>query len=137
MIPVPAIVDAGLFETVQAQLDENRKRKRDGRRRPGWLLQGLVVCRQCGYAFYGKMARGLVGGGRPSDYGYYRCTGTDAHRFGGQAVCGNRSVRSDKLEQAVWQQVEMVLDGVMTGASLAVAMIGQPSRSCRAFGGRD
>ncbi|MBV8914803.1 MAG: recombinase family protein [Acetobacteraceae bacterium] len=109
-IPVPAIVDAGLFETVQAQLDENRRRKRDGRRRPGWLLQGLVVCRQCGYAFYGKMARGLVGGRRPADYGYYRCTGTDAHRFGGQAVCGNRSVRSDKLEQAVWQRVERVLD---------------------------
>ena len=56
------------------------------------------------------MARGLVGGRRPADYGYYRCTGTDAHRFGGQAVCGNRSVRSDKLEQAVWQRVERVLD---------------------------
>ncbi len=66
-IPVPAIVDAGVFEAVQAQLDENRRRKRDGRRRPGWLLQGLVVCRQCGYAFYGKMARGVVGGGsRPT-----------------------------------------------------------------------
>jgi hypothetical protein len=109
-IPVPAIVDAGLFETVQAQLDENRRRKRDGRRRLGWLLQGLVVCRQCGYAFYGKMARGTVGGRQPADYGYYRCTGTDAYRFGGQALCGNRSVRSDKLEQAVWQEVERVLD---------------------------
>lgn len=47
-IPVPAIVDPDMFKTVQEQLDENRKRKRDGRRRPGWLLQGLVVCRQCG-----------------------------------------------------------------------------------------
>jgi site-specific DNA recombinase len=109
-IPVPAIVDIGLFETVQMQLDENRRRKRDGRRRLGWLLQGLVVCRQCGYAFYGKMARGMVGGRLPADYGYYRCTGTDAHKFGGQALCRNRSVRSDKLEQAVWRQVEMVLD---------------------------
>ena len=108
-ITVPAIVEGGLFETVQAQLDENRRRKRDGRRRPGWLLQGLVVCRQCEYAFYGKMARGTVGGHQPADYGYYRCTGTDAHKFGGQALCTNRSVRSDKLEQAVWQQVEMVL----------------------------
>ena len=109
-IPVPAIVDAAMFETVQGQLDENRKRKRDGRRRPGWLLQGLVVCTQCGYAFYGKMARGTVGGHQPADYGYYRCIGTDAHKFGGQALCRNRSLRSDKLEQAVWRQVEMVLD---------------------------
>jgi site-specific DNA recombinase len=109
-IPVPAIVDPGVFEAVQAQLDENRRRKREGRRRPGWLLQGLVVCRQCGYAFYGKMARGVVGGRQPADYGYYRCTGTDGHKFGGQAPCSNRSVRSDKLEQAVWRQVEAVLD---------------------------
>jgi site-specific DNA recombinase len=109
-IPVPAIVDPDIFETVQSQLDENRKRKRDGRRRPGWLLQGLVVCRQCGYAFYGKMARSVVGGRQPADYGYYRCTGTDAHKFGGQALCRNRSVRSDKLEAAVWHQVETVLE---------------------------
>ena len=109
-IPVPAIVDAAMFETVQGQLDENRRRKRDGRRRPGWLLQGLMVCKQCGYAFYGKMARGTVGGHQPADYGYYRCIGTDAHKFGGQALCRNRSLRSDKLEQAVWRQVELVLD---------------------------
>ena len=109
-IPVPAIVEAGVFEAAQLQLDENRRRKREGRRRPGWLLQGLVVCRLCGYAFYGKMARGTVGDRQPADYGYYRCTGTDAHRYGGEAPCTNRSVRSDKLEQAVWQQVQAVLD---------------------------
>jgi site-specific DNA recombinase len=109
-IPVPAIVDAGLFEAVQSQLEENRRRKRDGRRRPGWLLQGLVVCRQCGYAFYGKMARGRVGDRRLADYGYYRCTGSDGHKFGGTALCSNPSLRSDKLEQAVWREVEMVLD---------------------------
>jgi site-specific DNA recombinase len=108
-IPVPALIDEALFEAAQVQLDENRKRKREGRRRPGWLLQGLVVCRRCGYAFYGKMARGPRGGQRPADYGYYRCTGTDAHRFGGQATCDNRSVRSDKLEQAVWAEVQAVL----------------------------
>ncbi|HJS88273.1 MAG TPA: recombinase family protein [Acetobacteraceae bacterium] len=108
-IPVPALVDAHLFEAVQAQLEENRRRKREGRRRPGWLLQGLVVCRRCGYAFYGKMARGTVGGRQPADYGYYRCPGTDAHKFGGQAACANPSVCSDKLEQAVWQQVKAAL----------------------------
>ena len=109
-IPVPALVDPAVFEAAQAQLDENRRRRRELRRRPGWLLQGLVVCRRCGYAFYGKMARGRVGNQQPADYGYYRCTGTDAHRFAGQAVCDNRSVRSDRLEQAVWDEIRAVLE---------------------------
>jgi len=109
-LPVPATVDPELIEAAGAQLEENRRRKRNSRRRPGWLLQGLVVCRCCGYAFYGKMARGTVGGQQPADYGYYRCIGTDAHKFGGQAPCDNRSVRSDKLEAAVWREVLAVLD---------------------------
>ena len=67
-VPVPALVEPALFEAAQAQLEENRRHKREGRRRPGWLLQGLVVCRRCGYAFYGKMARGpgRAAAGRPS-----------------------------------------------------------------------
>lgn len=109
-IPVPALVDPAIFEAAQAQLYENRRRRRELRRRPGWLLQGLVVCQRCGYAFYGKMARGCVGGRQPADYGYYRCTGTDAHRFAGQAVCDNRSVRSDRLEQAVWDEIRTLLE---------------------------
>jgi site-specific DNA recombinase len=109
-IPVPAVVDPAVFEAAQAQLDENRRRRRERRRRPGWLLQGLVVCRRCGYAFYGKMARGMVGGRQPADYGYYRCPGTDAHRFAGQAVCDNKSVRSDRLERAVWDEIRVVLE---------------------------
>jgi site-specific DNA recombinase len=109
-IPVPALVDPAVFEAVQAQLDENRRHKRDGRRRPGWLLQGLVMCRRCGYGFYGKMARGRVGGRKVAEYGYYRCLGTDAHRFGGTAVCDNRSVRSDRLEAAVWDEVRALLE---------------------------
>lgn len=109
-IPMPALVDPAVFEAAQTQLDENRRWRRERRRRPGWLLQGLVVCRQCGYAFYGKMARGTVGGRQPADYGYYRCPGTDAHRFAGQAVCHNRSVRSDRLERAVWNEIRAVLE---------------------------
>jgi site-specific DNA recombinase len=108
-VPVPALIEPALFEAAQLQIEENRRRKREGRRRPGWLLQGLVVCRRCGYAFYGKMARGRVGGGRTAGYGYYRCLGTDGHRFGGVAPCDNRSVRSDCLELAVWNEIRALL----------------------------
>ena len=55
-VPVPALVDPAVFEAAQAQLGENRRRKRDRRHGPRWLLQGLTVCRRCGYAYYGKAA---------------------------------------------------------------------------------
>ena len=99
-IPVPALVDPAIFEAAQAQLDENRRRRRELRRRPGWLLQGLVVCQRCGYAFYGKMARGRVGGRLPADYGYYRCTGTDAHRFGKRRRGGKAGQRQRENHRA-------------------------------------
>jgi site-specific DNA recombinase len=47
-VPVPALVDPAVFEAAQAQLIENRQRKRDQWRGPRWLLQGLTVCRRCG-----------------------------------------------------------------------------------------
>ncbi len=53
-IPVPAIVSADLFDAVQEQLQENRRRARATKRGARHLLQGLLVCQQCGYAYYGK-----------------------------------------------------------------------------------
>jgi site-specific DNA recombinase len=52
-IPVPALVEAALFEAVQAQLDENRRRARIPEKGSRYLLQGLLVCSQCGYAYCG------------------------------------------------------------------------------------
>ena len=43
-------------------------------------------------------------------YAYYRCVGTDAYRFGGQRVCQNKQVRTDKLDEAVWQDVASCYD---------------------------
>ena len=51
-VPVPAMVDPAVFEAAQMQLQENRQRKRESRAGPRWLLQGLTVCRRCGYAYY-------------------------------------------------------------------------------------
>src|SRR3954469_15498876 len=111
-VPVPAIVDPAVAEAARAQLAENRQRKREQTRGPGWLLQGLVVCRRCGYAYYGKATPGLAERHRPGAFGYgaYRCIGSDGHRFDGKAVCANRPVRSDRLERAVWAEIEAVLN---------------------------
>jgi site-specific DNA recombinase len=47
--------------------------------------------------------------GKLRAYAYYRCCGSDAHRFGGQRVCSNAQVRTDRLDQAVWCEVEQLL----------------------------
>ena len=106
-IPVPPIVGSDLFESVQEQLAENRKHARSRRRGAAYLLQGLLVCPMCGYALYGKGARGGRSKKRPEGvrYAYYRCIGSDAYRFGGQRLCKNRQVRTDLLEDAVWTDV--------------------------------
>jgi site-specific DNA recombinase len=92
IIPVPAIVSEELFGEVQKRLTENSRRHRGTPSGQRFLLQGLTECACCRYS--------CSGGGR-----YYRCTGTDAYRFGGQAVCSNRMVRSEVLDAAVWQDV--------------------------------
>jgi len=104
-IPVPAIVEPALFESVQEQLKENRQRQRQRRRGARYLLQGLLVCNACGYAYYGKPVSLAAGKGKKRSYAYYRCIGSDAYRFGGQRLCWNKQVRTDLLEEAVWQDV--------------------------------
>ena len=108
-VPVPALVDGGLFEAVREQLEENRRRNRQGARGQRYLLQGLLVCRRCGYAYYGKAISLRAAKGKPRAYAYYRCCGSDAHRFGGQRVCSNAQVRTDRLDAAVWHEVERLL----------------------------
>ena len=104
-IPVPAIVSEELFDTVQEQLVENKKRNRKTSRGARYLLQGLLVCKKCGYAYYGKPVSLSAGKGKKRSYAYYRCTGSDAYRFGGQRLCYNKQVRTDLLEESVWQDI--------------------------------
>lgn len=109
-IPVPALVSVALFDAVQGQLDDNRRRARTGQRGAKYLLQGLLVCRRCGYAFYGKPLSPSARKNRPRAYAYYRCIGNDAYRFSGQRLCDNPQLRTDRLEQAVWAEVCRLLE---------------------------
>jgi site-specific DNA recombinase len=110
LVPVPAIIGAELYDLVQEQLAENRQRARQGRRGVRYLLQGLLVCKVCGYAYYGKAISPSSRKGHPRAYAYYRCLGTDAYRFGGQRICPNTQVRTDLVEGAVWKEVERLLE---------------------------
>jgi site-specific DNA recombinase len=109
-IPVPSLVDPTMFEAARGQLEENRSRKRDREPSQRWLLQGLTVCQRCGYAYYGKTAPRSRKYDPANVLRYYRCTGADGYRFNGKAVCHNGPVRSDQLEQVVWDQVRSLLE---------------------------
>src|SRR5712691_883597 len=104
-IPVPAIVEPAVVAAVQEQLWEHRRHARQSRRGALYVLQGLLQCQHCGYAYYGKRLSPSARKGKPRAYAYYRCLGTDAYRFGGERVCQNTQVRTDLLDVAVWQEV--------------------------------
>jgi site-specific DNA recombinase len=97
-IPVPALMDASLFDAVQAQLDENRRRARMPEKGSRYVLQGLLVCRQCGYAYCGRT--------NDARHAYYRCAGAmNIPRHGFARVCGSKPWRMDQTDAAVWHEV--------------------------------
>jgi site-specific DNA recombinase len=107
-IDVPAIVSTEVFNAAAAQLERNRRLSQRNGRGQRYLLQGLTVCAQCGYAFYGKtVSKSAAKGGRR--YAYYRCVGTDGYRFGGDRICHNPQVRVDQLDGYVWDSVCQLL----------------------------
>jgi len=107
-IPVPPLVSEALFLVVQEQLEENRRLARQRQRGARYLLQGLIVCGHCHYAYYGKpVSKSAAQGGQC--YAYYRCVGTDAYRFGGERICDNKQVRTSRLDELVWEQVLALL----------------------------
>jgi len=100
---VPPLVEAALFEGAQEQLEESRRRHRLRKQGVCYLLQGLLVCQSCGYAFRGRWKAPPRSRGRR--YHYYRCTGTDRSRLNGQRRCEARPIRVEQLDTAVWDEV--------------------------------
>jgi site-specific DNA recombinase len=105
-IRVPAIVSQERFVLAQEQAAMNQRFATRRTRRPS-LLQGLVVCRQCGYAWYRSTVHG--GASRDRVYRYYRCQGADGWRREHGRVCSNRPVREEVLDALVWEQVSRLL----------------------------
>jgi len=99
-ISVPALVTEEQFALVQQRLERNRIISPRNTKRPS-LLQGILVCRQCGYAYYRCSTRSKNGKLRE----YYRCSGTDGHRRPEGRVCENRPVRLPEIDELVWTRV--------------------------------
>ena len=104
-IPVPALVSPTEFALAQARLAENRRFAARHTKVPS-LLQGLLVCRSCGYAYYRTSTRKQKS--RRIIY-YYRCLGSDGWRYPEGRRCTNRAVRQDRLDALVWDEVIRLL----------------------------
>ncbi len=108
-IATPALVEPALFAAVQEQLGENRRRRRERPQGASYLLQGLLVCGVCGYAFSAKTTRYHTRAGQAQARAYYRCLGSEAHRFAGVRLCAASPMASPMaapaVETAVWAEV--------------------------------
>ena len=103
-IPVPALVSEEMFALAQEQLEKNKKHS-PRRTTEMTLLQGMLVCEQCGYALYRCSTRT-----RKHTLHYYRCLGSDGYRRLRGAVCTNRPIRQDYLDPFVWNEVIRLLE---------------------------
>ena len=103
-VPVPPLVSEEVFALAQEQLQKNAHHSPRRTIEPT-LLQGMLVCQQCGYALYRVSARTS----KQKLY-YYRCVGSDGYRRLKGPVCTNRPVRQDRLDQLVWDEMIRLLD---------------------------
>src|SRR3989442_3225895 len=104
-IPVPALVSEESFARAQEHLQENKIRSRRRTIEPS-IVQGLVSCQKCGYAFSRTSTQTSA-----RKIHYYKCIGSDSWRKLGGPGCDNgRIVRQDLLDQIVWAEVIRLLE---------------------------
>ena len=102
-IAVPAIILDALFELAARRLQDNKRFSARRTKEPS-LLQGLVVCRSCGYAYYRTSTQTSL-----RKLYYYRCLGSDGYRWEKGSVCNNPPVRQDYLDELVWDHVTRLI----------------------------
>lgn len=103
-IAVPPIVREETFELAQERLEQNKHFSPRRTIEPS-LLQGMMVCNRCSYAFYRTSTRTS----KRKIY-YYRCLGSDDYRYVNGRVCQNQPIRQDYLDKLVWNHVVRLLE---------------------------
>jgi site-specific DNA recombinase len=103
-IPVPAIVSAETFALAEERLQRNKIFASRHTKVPT-LLQGMLICQVCGYAYYRTSTRTSA-----RKLYYYRCLGSDGWRYPKGQVCTNQPVRQDYLDDLVWREVMKLLE---------------------------
>ena len=104
-IPVPALVTEESFARAQELLHQNKIRSRRRTIAPS-VVQGLVSCAKCGYAFSRTSTQTSA-----RKIHYYKCIGSDSWRKLGGPVCDNgRFIRQELLDEIVWAEVIRLLE---------------------------
>ena len=105
-IPVPALVDADLFDRAQRVGRAHAKWNPRGAEPGAWLLRGLIECGHCHVGANCHKMRGRNG----TFHRYYYCRNHDILRAGGeQHRCPERNIRADELDAYVFAQVRRAL----------------------------
>jgi len=103
-IEVPALLSQETFARAAEKLEENRRFSKRNTKEPT-LLQGLLVCAQCGYSLYRSSTRTTRRQAK-----YYRCLGSDQYRHLKEPPCECRPIRVEDLDELVWKQVTDLLE---------------------------
>lgn len=97
-ISVPAFISENDFQLAQEQLEKNKKFSQRNTKELS-LLQGLLVCGECGCSFYKKKRSG-------KQKTIYSCHSMLVKHV---SKCGNRSLKQEELDMVVWNEVVRLL----------------------------
>ena len=99
-IKLPPIINESDFEQAQEYVIKNKELALRNTREPS-LLQGLVICGECGYPFYKKNRQRQTG-----SRSYYYCR---SHLDSRLTKCSNKWVRQEELDELVYAEVIQLL----------------------------
>ena len=102
---MPALISEEQHALAQELLERNSRLSPRNTRKPS-LLQGILVCRECGHSYYRSSTRSKTG----NVHHYYRCSGADSFRRPEGRVCAARPVRIEEVDEPVWAQVLALLE---------------------------
>jgi site-specific DNA recombinase len=90
------LIDAKLFDKVQAKLAENRNLGTKYPHKSNYPLRGLVVCKNCGWRMIGSVQQGKR---------YYKC---GQYHQSGRAACGANYIQEGRLLRAIIGKLKRV-----------------------------
>ena len=103
-IPVVPLVSEDTFAMAQELLKQNKKLAARRTIEPS-ILQGIVYCQKCSYTLARTSKR------QNGRFAYYHCAGSQAWRFPDKkAVCDQKSMRQDILDDIVWAEVIKLIE---------------------------
>ena len=100
MIAVPAIIDSETFALAGSRLEQAARFAARNSKKPS-LLRGLLVCRECGYAWH------RIEKGTQSKRVQYQCGSRRLPTA--ERRCSSKPIRAEELDRLVWSEITRLL----------------------------